>query len=217
MGSRAHLIHPTRSPSFMTLLPTRRVLAAGLGAITLTATLVAGATAASAAPKPKPTAPVPLQLLALNDFHGQLERPTGSSSTLPGLTGRTNTDANNQPIGNGYGGVEYLSTQVQQLEAAAQAPNTLTVAAGDLIGASPLLSAAFHDEPTVDALNRIGLDYATVGNHEFDEGPDELLRIQNGGCHPEDGCSDPANPYAGADWQYLSANVFENETNQTLL
>src|SRR3954454_24401305 len=164
MGSRAHLIHPTRSPSFMTLLPTRRVLAAGLGAVTLTATLVAGATAASAAPKQTPPgqAPVPLQLLALNDFHGQLERPTGSSSQLPGQPGRTNVDATTgQPVGNGYGGVEYLATQVQQLEAAAQAPNTLTVAAGDLIGASPLLSAAFHDEPTVDALNRIGLDYAT--------------------------------------------------------
>jgi 5'-nucleotidase len=111
----------------------------------------------------------------------------------------------------------YLASQVRQLEAASKKPNTLTVAAGDLIGATPLLSAAFHDEPTVEALNRIGLDYATVGNHEFDEGPEELLRIQNGGCHPEDGCSDPANPYAGADWQYLSANVFENETDETLL
>jgi 5'-nucleotidase len=120
-------------------------------------------------------------------------------------------------VGNGYGGVEYLASQVRQLEAESKKQNTLTVAAGDLIGASPLLSAAFHDEPTVDAFNRIGLDYATVGNHEFDEGAAELLRIQNGGCHPDDGCSDPANPYAGADWQYLSANVFETETEETLL
>jgi 5'-nucleotidase len=202
----------------MTSLPARRAFGAGIGVAALTATLIAGASPAAAKPAPTPTEPVPLQLLALNDFHGQLERPTGSSSQLPGQPGRTNVDAaTGQPVGNGYGGVEYLSTQVQQLEAAAQDPNTLTVAAGDLIGASPLLSAAFHDEPTIDALNRIGLDYASVGNHEFDEGPDELLRIQNGGCHPEDGCSDPALPYAGADFEYLSANAFVTETGDTLL
>jgi 5'-nucleotidase len=197
----------------MTSVPLRRAFAAGLGAAALTATVIAGASPAAADPQP-----VPLQLLALNDFHGQLERPTGSSSQLPGLPGRTNVDpVTGQPVGNGYGGVEYLATQVRQLEAAAQQPNTLTVAAGDLIGASPLLSAAFHDEPTIDALNRIGLDYASVGNHEFDEGPEELLRIQNGGCHPEDGCSDPALPYEGADFQYLSANAFVDATGQSLL
>ena len=81
------------------------------------------------------------------------------------------------------------------------------MAAGDLIGASPLLSAAFHDEPTVEALGLAGLDLASVGNHEFDEGADELLRIQHGGCHPRDGCSDPDHPYAGAGFQYLSANA----------
>src|SRR3954454_1781266 len=128
MGSRAHLIHPTRSPSFMTLLPTRRVLAAGLGAVTLTATLVAGATAASAAPKPTPPgqAPVPLQLLALNDFHGQLEPPTGSSSRLPGFPAtRTNDPATGNTTG--FGGVEYLASQIRALEATANDPNTLTV------------------------------------------------------------------------------------------
>ena len=59
------------------------------------------------------------------------------------------------------------------------------VAAGDLIGASPFLSALFHDEPTIEAMSMMGLEIASVGNHEFDEGKDELLRMQNGGCHPD--------------------------------
>src|SRR6185436_789943 len=67
-------------------------------------------------------------------------------------------------------------------------------------------SAAFHDEPTIEALNALGLDISAVGNHEFDEGVDELLRIQNGGCHPVDGCQD-GDDYAGAGFQYLAANV----------
>jgi 5'-nucleotidase len=199
----------------MTSLPVRRAFAAGLGAAALTATLIAGAAPASAKPKPQPTAPVPLQLLALNDFHGQLEPPTGSSSRLPGFpTTRENTTTGNTT---GFGGVEYFASQLRALEATADDANTLTVAAGDLIGASPLLSAAFHDEPTIDALNRIGLDYASVGNHEFDEGPEELLRIQNGGCHPDDGCADPDLPYQGADFQYLSANAFVDATGESLL
>ena len=185
-----------------------RRVAAGLGVTALATALVAGAPAAGAAPKTAPPGPPPveLQLLALNDFHGQLETPSGSSSRLPGYA----TDV-------AFGGAEYLATQVRQLEAASKKQNTLTVAAGDLIGASPLLSAAFHDEPAIEALNRIGLDYASVGNHEFDEGSAELLRIQNGGCHPEDGCADPQLPYQGADFQYLSANAFVTETKQPLL
>src|SRR4051812_48200840 len=102
----------------MTSLPLRRAFAAGLGAAVLTATLIAGAAPAAAKPKPTPPGqqPVPLQLLALNDFHGQLERPTGSGSQLPGQPGRTNVDASTgQPVGNGYGGVEYLASQVRQL------------------------------------------------------------------------------------------------------
>jgi 5'-nucleotidase len=198
----------------MTSLPARRAFAAGLGVAALTATVIAGASPAGAAPTPPPTDPVPLQLLALNDFHGQLERPTGSSSTLPGFPDPDGRGPLSAPA---FGGVEHLATQVRELEAAAASPNTLTVAAGDLIGASPLLSAAFHDEPTIEALERIGLDYASVGNHEFDEGPAELLRIQNGGCHPEDGCSDPELPYDGADFQYLSANAFVDATGESLL
>jgi 5'-nucleotidase len=90
-----------------------------------------------------------------------------------------------------------------------------TVAAGDLIGASPLISGYFHDEPTIEAMNALGLDISSVGNHEFDEGYQELLRMQNGGCHPVEGCQD-GDGFAGADFQYLSANVFYAGTNETV-
>ena len=170
----------------MKKLPARRALAAGLGFAALTTALVTAAPTAGAAPKTAPPgqAPVPLQLLALNDFHGQLEVPTGSSSRLPGYpsSGQTARE-NNTTTGTttGFGGVQYLAGQIRALEATAKDPNTLTVAAGDLIGASPLLSAAFHDEPTIKAMNRLGLQVASVGNHEFDEGYKKLRRMQRGG------------------------------------
>jgi 5'-nucleotidase len=135
---------------------------------------------------------VAVQLLAFNDFHGHLEPPTGSN----GRIGATPA-----------GGIEYLATHLAQLEA--QNPNTLIVAAGDLIGASPLLSGLFHDEPTIEALNAVGLDVSSVGNHEFDEGWPELYRMQRGGCHPIDGCQD-GTPFTGAAFQYLAANVILN-------
>lgn len=146
---------------------------------------------------------VDVQLLAINDFHGNLEPPTGSSARV--LTEGGNVE--------NTGGVEYLATKVKELRALN--PNTLTVSAGDNIGASPLLSGYFHDEPTIEALNALGLDISAVGNHEFDEGSAELLRMQNGGCHPTDGCQD-GDGFAGADFQYLSANVFYAGTNRTV-
>ncbi len=75
--------------------------------------------------------------------------------------------------------------------------NTLTVAAGDLIGGTPFLSGLFNDEPSVESLNAMKLDVSSVGNHEFDDGIAELLRMQYGGCHPEDGCYFPDQPYRG--------------------
>jgi 5'-nucleotidase len=125
-------------------------------------------------------------------------------------------DAQGQPVTVDAGGAEYLATQLATLAEEQQKDNTITVAAGDLIGASPLLSAAFHDEPAIESLGLAGLDYTSVGNHEFDEGADELLRIQNGGCHPDDGCAD-GTPYEGADFRYLSANAFVTETGEPLL
>ena len=146
---------------------------------------------------------IDVQLLAINDFHGNLEPPAGSSARV--LTEAGNVENN--------GGVEYLATKIKQLRALN--PNTLTVSAGDNIGASPLLSGYFHDEPTIEALNALGLDISAVGNHEFDEGSAELLRMQNGGCHPTDGCQD-GDGFGGANFQYLSANVFYAGTNRTV-
>lgn len=179
-------------------IPGMRRAAIGLTALAVTAFGAVATTPEQAEAGPRP---VDVTLLALNDFHGNLEPPSGSSGSIAG-----------QPAG----GVEYLATHLAELRAAAKKKNTITVAAGDLIGASPLLSAAFHDEPTIEALSMAGLDYASVGNHEFDEGAAELLRIQNGGCHPVDGCAD-GTPYQGAGFQYLSANAFKTATGRPLL
>src|SRR6185503_1259596 len=111
------------------------------------------------------------------------------------------------------GGVEYLATHMR--ERALANPNTVVVAAGDIIGASPLISALFHDEPTIESMNLLGLSIASVGNHEFDEGADELLRMQFGGCHPVDGCQD-GSPFFGAFLKYLAANVFHTGTDETI-
>jgi 5'-nucleotidase len=93
--------------------------------------------------------------------------------------------------------------------------NTIFVAAGDLIGASPLLSSLFHDEPTIDSLSLMGLDLSSVGNHEFDKGKIELLRMQYGGCHADGGCQRP-HRFQGAKFHYLAANVIEKSTGKTL-
>ncbi len=132
---------------------------------------------------------VTVQLLAFNDFHGNLDLPEGSTGQIEATPA---------------GGVEYLATHLARLKA--QNPNTLIVSAGDDFGASPMLSALFHHEPTVQALDAAGLDLSAVGNHEFDDGWRELLRIQRGGCHPVDGCRDHGS-FSGATYQYLAANV----------
>jgi 5'-nucleotidase len=174
-----------------------------LAAVAMIVALALAVPAATSAAKPdKPAKTVDLQLLAINDFHGNLEPPTGSGGRVGG------TEAN----GNA-GGVEYLATHIRALEATS--PHTLEVAAGDLIGASPLLSAAFHDEPTIEAMNALGLDVTSVGNHEFDEGVDELLRMQNGGCHPVDGCQD-GDGFAGAAFQFLAANVVYKNSGEPI-
>jgi 5'-nucleotidase len=151
---------------------------------------------------------VKLDLLALNDFHGNLEPPSGSSGNIPGITNVKGTPA---------GGAAYLASLLnrERKKSRAAGATPLTVAAGDLIGASPLLSAAFHDEPTIKAMNLMHLDVSSVGNHEFDEGVDELLRMQRGGClndgpagaNGQNSCPGDQT-FEGADFKYLGANVF---------
>src|SRR5512140_1667150 len=154
-------------------------------------TLLSALTLTPAAAATKP-ASVSVQILALNDFHGALD----ASLTKP-----SSTDTSTWYY---RGGAEYLANFVKAAEATN--PNTIKVSAGDMIGASPLLSAAFHDEPTVMAFNLMGFDFSNTGNHEFDEGWQELLRMQNGGCHPTDGCYAGVPAFPGASFDYLSAN-----------
>ena len=171
-----------------------------------------------------PSAQMPIQLLSFNDFHGNLEPPSGSS-------GRNIVDHKLEPdpvtkldrpvdVTQDAGGAAYLATHLEQARKGNR--NSLTVAAGDLIGASPLLSAAFHDEPTIESMNKLGLDASAVGNHEFDEGYKELQRMDGGGCIADgDGANNqnscPDHRFRGADFDYLAANVKYAGTDQTIL
>jgi 5'-nucleotidase len=150
---------------------------------------------------------VDLRILAINDFHGNLRPP-------PGGIRIADPDDPAKKIGVDAGGAEHMATLVKQLRAGSK--NNIFVAAGDLIGASPFLSAMFHDEPTIESLSMMGLALSSVGNHEFDEGRDELLRMQNGGCHPTDKCQGP-HPFAGAKFRYLAASTFDKSTGRTVL
>jgi 5'-nucleotidase len=150
--------------------------------------------------------PIDLRILAINDFHGYLYPP-------PGGIRIADPDDNTKKISVPAGGAEHMATLVKQLR---QGPrNTIFVAAGDLIGASPFLSAMFHDEPTIESLSMMGLELASVGNHEFDEGKVELLRMQNGGCHPTDNCQGP-HPFLGARFHYLAASTIETASGKTI-
>jgi 5'-nucleotidase len=154
--------------------------------------------------------PVELQILAINDFHGAIApTPDQVWPTGPDPDGSGPLLAPTAPVGR----ADFLASHIREAEAGVR--NSVVVSAGDLIGASPLISALFHDEPTIEAMNLIGLDIAGVGNHEFDEGAAELLRMQEGGCHPIDDCLD-GDGFAGADFQYLSANVTVDATGETL-
>jgi 5'-nucleotidase len=160
-----------------------------------------------ASPAMAQAAAVELRILAINDFHGNL-RPAPGGIRLPDPADKANTIA--MPAG----GAEHMATLVKQLRA--ETKNAIFVAAGDLIGASPLLSALFHDEPTIESLGMMGLAISAVGNHEFDEGAAELLRMQNGGCHPTDGCQGP-HRFEGARFHYLAASTVDTRTGKTIL
>ena len=183
----------------------RRTIGAGIAVTAVAALLAANPAFAGAAPSKGNPNLTTVQLLSFNDYHGHLEASDPPlSKTL---------DPSQTPVG----GSEYLATALKSLRATAPGGNSLTVAAGDLIGGSPFLSGLFHDEPSVESLNAMGLDVSSVGNHEFDEGTAELLRMQKGGCHPVDGCYFKDAPYAGADFPWLAANVEKKDGSGTLL
>jgi 5'-nucleotidase len=189
---------------------TYRLVAAAAGLATvgaLAAALPAGAHDSKHG-KPLPSRYQDVQLLSFNDLHGNLEPPSGSSGRVTELQadGTTKTiDA---------GGVEYLATHLR--EARKANGYSITAAGGDMVGASPLISGLFHDEPTIEALNKLDLDVTSVGNHEFDEGARELGRLQNGGCHPTAGCYNNEE-FEGADFPYLAANVLDEKTGRPIL
>lgn len=149
-----------------------------------------------------------VQLLSFNDLHGNLEPPTGSS----GRVTEVQPDGTTKTID--AGGIQYLATHLR--EARKGNRYSITAAGGDMVGASPLLSGLFHDEPTIEALNKLDLDVTSVGNHEFDEGAKELARMQNGGCHPTEGCYTDEE-FEGADFPYLAANVLDEKTGKPIL
>lgn len=137
--------------------------------------------------------PVTIHLLGVNDFHGQLTRASMY---------------NNKPVGT----APYLAAHLKKRKA--QDPNhTYLVHAGDMVGASGVISALLQDEPTIDVLNAIGFDIGIPGNHEFDEGPTEMMRLINGGPHPKTG----PDPFRGVNFPYIAANVVDKATNQPLL
>ena len=173
-----------------------------------------GATAASLAVAgcttlpPEPPAAIRVKIIAFNDFHGTLQSP--------GRFGETAQAAERPAVG----GADALAAWVARLKS--RNPHNVVVGGGDFVGASPLVSALFFDEPAVEVLNRIGVEFTSVGNHEFDKGTDELLRLQHGGCRPDPGSckglgSRAPGTFDGAHYQWLSANVFQAATGRTLL
>lgn len=156
------------------------------------------ACATPTANQPAPQA-VSVKLIGFNDFHGNLEPPRQSieeGSRADGTSVRI-------PVG----GAAYLASAIDRYRA--KSKNTLVISAGDLIGGTPITSSLFLDELTIGVMNRIGLDFNAVGNHEFDRGRNELLRMQHGGCTkhtPRDPCRvEPS--FDGAKFQFLAANV----------
>ncbi|WP_051766044.1 bifunctional metallophosphatase/5'-nucleotidase [Streptomyces sp. NRRL F-5135] len=193
----------------------RRVVATAAGLATVGAIVAAMPAAANEDRSPSPSPAqgqgrtVDVQLLSFNDLHGNLEPPAGSAGSVT----EKQADGTTKTIP--AGGVEYLATSLR--DARKGHPYSITAAGGDMVGASPLLSGLFHDEPTIEALNKIDLDVTTVGNHEFDEGAVELARLQNGGCHPTAGCYEKGKKFKGADFPYLAANVTSEKTGKPVL
>ncbi len=186
-----------RSRLTLPAVPTRRILglAAGLFCVVL------GLAGCVIRP-----APVPLRLLAFNDFHGHLLAAESGTVEVPDPQDGT-------PRRLRAGGAAHLAALIAQRRAGV--PHALVLSTGDLVGASPLTSALFRDEPTIEVMNLIGLDANVVGNHEFDKGVAELMRLIRGGCaapvpeSPLDSCAGPEGRFPGARFTMLGANVVD--------
>ncbi len=155
---------------------------------------------------PQPSLPVTVGIIAINDFHGALEPPKQSVFVPAGQ----DPDEQDDALGIPAGGAAWLASAVDSLRA--QYPNHAVVSAGDLIGASQIASSIFLDEPAIGVMNRIGLDFNAVGNHEFDSGRQELLRKQSGGCEQftsREPCQ--VEQFAGADFRFLSASTYTED------
>src|SRR3954451_12213109 len=203
------------------------------------AAVVAVPTAASAAPKD-----VTVQLLAMNDFHGRISTTAGSDSQLltspgaDGVYGVNPATGKNDDVSTTVGGSASVAATVQSLQTSFQDTtdgphSSYFVGAGDLISASTFESSVYKDEPTIEVLNAMGLDVSSVGNHEFDRGTEELRRISaatdglfsddvtacEGVVAGEDGCftDSQGQPFEGADYPYLAANVVMKDTGQPML
>jgi 5'-nucleotidase len=180
-----------------------RPAALALGA----ALLLSGCAGLSTRHPTRSAGPLEINLVALNDFHGNIE-PSKYTYTPPGST---------QPRTIQAGGIDVLKGALDAFRK--DDPDLLFVAAGDLVGASPAVSSMFADEPSIEAMNRMGLVASSLGNHEFDQGPRELLRQQHGGCdspRPAKACRF-APDFKGAGFTYLATNVVDAQTGKTLV
>lgn len=156
---------------------------------------------------------MPLRIIAINDFHGHLEAadnaiavpdPANSAATVPLRSG----------------GAAFLATRINQLKA--EQPRHVVVSSGDLVGASPLASGLFDDEPTIEVMNAIGLDVSALGNHEFDRGVEHLLRLASGGCAPipianRQTCAGASGKFSGARFPFVAANVLYRDSEQLIV
>jgi len=194
-------------------MTTLRFLARRSGLVLTAAALVAGCASKRSGPPLPPTLTV--KIVALNDFHGNLQSPGrfGANTRVPFAQ---------RPAA---GGADALAAEVARLKA--RNPLNVVVGGGDFVGASPLVSGLFFDEPAVEVLNHIGVEFTSVGNHEFDKGVDELNRLQDGGCKITNGQRDADSckglgsrmpgTFDGARFHWLAANVVDNATGRTVM
>ncbi|MFC6590586.1 hypothetical protein ACFP81_00020 [Deinococcus lacus] len=170
----------------------------------LTLPLLLTACQPAALPAEKARGVQKLTIVGVNDLHGNLQPSSFRGKQVPDPKDPSKT------VSALAGGIEAIGGQLAAIRA--ENPNTAFVGVGDLTGASPLISALLRDEPTIVAMNKLGMSVSALGNHEFDYGVSELMRLQKGGCasnDPEKACK--FGPFAGAEYPYIAANVFDKD------